>query len=148
MKFLQLSSNKSFWRGIEYHHEKRVLEWKQIDEIHYSGKVKGSDDHVYDVTIDISRPRRSKCNCPFAEGRYVVCKHMIALYLAIFPEKEKEWMDYIEEQNTVYEDERTSYMDELKEDITRYVNNLSEQEVREMLINRIFVDMLDDYEGY
>ena len=42
------------------------------------GKAKGSGDAVYAV-----------CNCPFAEGRRVICKHMVALDLGIFPEKEQ-----------------------------------------------------------
>ena len=144
MKFLELSSNRSFWRGIDYHHENRVIEWKQIDNIHYSGKVKGSDNNVYDVTIDISRPRRSKCNCPFAQGRYVVCKHMVALYLAIFPEKEQEWMDYIERANSEYEEEKKSYYETLEEDITNYVNKLPEEEVRRLLISKMLVDLYDE----
>lgn len=162
MKFMELSSNRSFWRGIDYHHENRVIEWKKIDDIHYSGKVKGSDNNVYDVTIDISRPRRSKCNCPFAQGRYVVCKHMIALYLAIFPEKEKEWMDYIEEQNSMYEEEEydDEYYDgyeeeeqyikldenkeELKKEIIKYVLNLSEDEAKRLLIGRMFADLCEE----
>ena len=45
---------------------------------------------------------KRKCNCPFAEGRRVICKHMVALDLGIFPEKEQQMMDYIEEQNQLY----------------------------------------------
>ena len=64
----------------------------------YQGKVKGSGSAVYDVTIDVAHPRKSVCNCPFAEGRRVICKHMVALDLEIFPEKEQQMLDYIEEQ--------------------------------------------------
>lgn len=93
MKLLNLASNKSFWRGIDYHREKRIVEWKQLDKDCYQGKVKGSDDAIYDVEIDIKHPKKSTCNCPFAEGRRVICKHMVALNLGIFPEKEQQMMD-------------------------------------------------------
>lgn len=59
------------------------------------GKVRGSNDAAYDVTIDTAHPKKSVCNCPFAEGRRVICKHMVALNLGIFPEKEQQMMDYL-----------------------------------------------------
>ena len=30
------------------------------------GEVEGSDGHVYDVQIDIEKPYKSHCNCPYA----------------------------------------------------------------------------------
>ena len=79
MKLLNLASNNSFWRGIDYHHENRIISWKELAGNCYQGKVRGSGNAVYDVTIDTAHPRKSACNCPFAEGRRVICKHMIAL---------------------------------------------------------------------
>lgn len=32
------------------------------------------------VHRETRHPRKSFCNCPFADGRRVVCKHMITLY--------------------------------------------------------------------
>lgn len=98
MKLLNLASSRSFWRGIEYHHEKRIIAWESLGKNCYQGKVEGSNGAVYNVMIDTAHPKRSVCNCPFAEGRRVVCKHMVALYLGIFPEKEQQMMDYIEAQ--------------------------------------------------
>ena len=83
MKLLNLASNNSFWRGIDYHHENRIISCKELAENCYQGKVRGSGNAVYDVTIDTAHPRKSACNCPFAEGRRVICKHMIALDLGI-----------------------------------------------------------------
>ena len=95
MKLLNLASNNSFWRGIDYHHENRIISWKELAENCYQGKVRGSGNAVYEVMIDTAHPRKSACNCPFAEGRRVICKHMIALDLGIFPEKEQQMMDYL-----------------------------------------------------
>ena len=52
MKLLNLASNNSFWRGIDYHHENRIISWKELAENCYQGKVRGSGNTVYDVTID------------------------------------------------------------------------------------------------
>ena len=141
MKLLNLASNNSFWRGINYHHEKRIINWKEIADNCYQGKVKGSGSAVYDVMIDIVHPKKSVCNCPFAEGRRVICKHMVALDLGIFPEKEQQMMDYIEEQNQMYEEEYEQEMQKHEEEIREYVMNLSKAELREMLIQRMIDDL-------
>ena len=141
MKLLNLASNNSFWRGIDYHHEKRIIDWKEVADNGYQGKVKGSNGAVYDVTIDIAHPRKSVCNCPFAEGRRVICKHMVALDLGIFPEKEQQMMDDIEEQNQLYEQEYELEMQEREEAIREYVMKLSKAELREMLIDRMISDL-------
>ena len=60
-----------------------------------NGKVRGSNDAVYDVTTDTVHSKKSVCNCPFVEGRKVIRKHMVALNLGIFPEKEQQMMDYL-----------------------------------------------------
>lgn len=43
MKLLNLASNNSFWRGIDYHHENRIISWKELAENCYQGKVRGID---------------------------------------------------------------------------------------------------------
>ena len=40
MKLLNLASNNSFWRGIDYHHENRIISWKELAENCYQGKVR------------------------------------------------------------------------------------------------------------
>lgn len=34
----------------------------------------------------MEHPRKSICNCPHADGRRVICKHMIALLFTASPE--------------------------------------------------------------
>lgn len=140
MKLMNLANNNSFWRGVDYHHEKRVVSWEKVDKNSYTGKVKGSRGKIYDVTIDPLHPRKSVCNCPFADGRRVICKHMVALDLGIFPEKEQQMMDYIEEQNELYEQEYEKKMQKRQEEVVEYVMSLSKAELREKLIERIMND--------
>lgn len=141
MELLNLASNNSFWRGIEYHHENKIIKWKEIGNMCYQGKVRGSGSVKYDVMIDIEHPRKSKCNCPFAEGRRVICKHMIALNLKVFPEKEQQMMEHIEEQNKQYEIEYEEYMQEREDEIREYVYGLSKEELREELIQLMIDDV-------
>ena len=70
-----------------------------------NGKVRGSNDAVYDVTINTVHSKKSVCNCPFVEGRRVIRKHMVALNLGIFPEKEQQMMDnlYYKEDNQTFD---------------------------------------------
>lgn len=141
MKLLNLASNQSFWRGVNYHHENRIISSKKIDEGCYQGKIRGSNDAIYDVTINIVHPKKSTCNCPFAEGRRVICKHMVALYLGLFPEKEQQMLNYIEEQNQMYEREYEQEMKEREEEIIEYVMSLSKAELRQRLIECMINDL-------
>ena len=80
MGLKEVASAASLWRGWDYYKENRVLKWEQTGENTYDGIVKGSEGNSYAVHIDTAHVRSSKCSCPFAEGRRVVCKHMIALF--------------------------------------------------------------------
>ena len=71
-----------------------------------NGKVRGSNDAVYDVTTDTVHSKKSVCNCPFVEGRRVIRKHMVALNLGIFPEKEQQMRDdlYYKKDNQTFDE--------------------------------------------
>lgn len=43
MKILNLASNNSFWRGIDYHHEERIIAWKELADNCYQGKIVRND---------------------------------------------------------------------------------------------------------
>ena len=49
--------------------------------------------------LNIEHPRSSTCNCPFAEDRRVICKHVVATYFEAVPgsaedsEKEQERLE-------------------------------------------------------
>ena len=58
-----------------------------------------------------------------------------------FPEKEQQFMDYIEKQNQMYEKEHERKMKEREEEIRKYVMSLSKAELREKLIQRMINDL-------
>lgn len=146
MKLLNLASGNSYWRGVEYYHEHRVKEWENTGKHQYRGKVRGSGNQVYDVNIDVAHPRRSTCNCAFADGRRVICKHMVAMYFDIFPEKEKEMEEYIENEQRKYEQELEDEKERRRNEIIQYVKTLSKSELQQKLISYLIGDMENEYE--
>lgn len=46
MGLIELASNNSFWRGVDYYENKKVTVWKKNDEDTYSGTVKGSNGRI------------------------------------------------------------------------------------------------------
>ena len=79
MGLIETASANSIWRGMDYYEARKVISWEKTGTFAYDGIVSGSEGNKYTVHIETNHPRRSTCNCPFAEGRRVVCKHMIAL---------------------------------------------------------------------
>ena len=149
MGLKEVASAASLWRGWDYYKENRVLKWEQTGENTYDGIVKGSEGNSYAVHIDTAHVRSSKCSCPFAEGRRVVCKHMIALFFTAVPEEAEAFQRDIDEWEAE-EDRREAEEDErrklLLKRITDYVNSLTEEEIREKLIEIMFINEADGYD--
>ena len=99
----------------------------------YDGLVAGSGNNHYVVHIEKSHPRRSTCNCPFAEGRRVVCKHMIALFFTAEPQAAKDFLRQVEE----WEAEEKEREKQHYEDLRRYVKSLSKADLQEQLYNAL-----------
>ena len=87
MGFKELSSYKSLWRGYQYYLQDKVLSFERTDTYEYDSKVTNDDNIIYELHLDLKHPRKSTCNCPHAEGRRIICKHMVASYFTIFPEE-------------------------------------------------------------
>ena len=143
MHFINLGSYNSQFRGLDYFEEKKVIEYEKVNSNQYKSKVKGSYGSVYDVMIDVDHPRRSTCNCEHANGRRVVCKHMIATYFTVFPFKVQEFHDDLERMNHEYEEEMQRRRDEREKQVKEYVNSLSAKEVRKELI-RLLMEEYDE----
>lgn len=126
MSLISLASGKSLWRGYEYYKGNRVHFHIQKGEFEYDGKVSGTGKS-YNVHIDLKHPRKSTCNCPHADGKRVICKHMIALYFSIFP-KEAEY--YIAEVEA-YEKEQEEYAEETDKKIVACIKNMSKLELQQ-----------------
>lgn len=143
MKFINLASCNSQFRGLDCYNEKKVIGYEKINDNEYKSKVKGSNGETYDVFINITRPRSSSCNCAFANGRKVVCKHMIATYFAINPNKVKEFNDDVERINREYEEALTREREYKIKEIIKYVNSLTAKAARQELIEKL----IDEYDG-
>lgn len=155
LKLVHLASNASFHRGISYHQNKAVLNGTCCGEGIYKGEVKGSNENVYHVSIDINHPRKSKCNCPFANGRRVVCKHMVALYFYYFPKQADAIIAEIEEQEKAKEEAYNEWENEYQKErqkelkeITAYVNSLSVEQLREKLIEALLTEFDSEYPNF
>lgn len=134
MKVIELASTKSAWRGYEYYEDKKVVNYKQIEKDIYQGEVKGSDNAVYSVALNVDRPKKSTCNCHFANGRHVVCKHAVALYFTIFPNYAIEYKKQVDMKQEEYED----WINSLPTRIARYVHTLTKQELQNQLLDILF----------
>ncbi len=143
MGILSCASNASAWRGYEYYESKKVISWKKINEEQYEGYVKGNSAEAYRVIIDVKHPRKnSSCNCPYADGKKIICKHQVALLFTAFPQEAKNYIEEIEE----YEREEERQEQEAYNNIVKYVNSLSKEELRVELINALTENyQRDDY---
>ena len=106
-----------------------VCSWKKSGEEAYDGVVSGSEGNKYSVHIDKVHPRKSSCNCPFAEGRRVICKHMIALLFTAEPKTAEDFLRQVEKWEQEEKERERLHYKELRE----YVNSLSKKELQERL---------------
>jgi uncharacterized Zn finger protein len=138
MGLIDLASSNSLWRGIDYYQSKNVKKIKKINDDEYDSIVSGTEE--YNVHIDINHPRKSTCTCPFADGRRVICKHMVATFFTIYPEE----AERIIKEEQEYEEEEERLFEEHLEEVREYVNGLTEDEVRALLIDKLMDECYDD----
>ena len=138
MGLIDLASSNSLWRGIDYYQSKNVKKIKKISDDEYNSIVSGTEE--YNVHIDINHPRKSTCTCPFASGRRVICKHMVATFFTIYPEE----AERIIKEEQEYEEEEERLFEEHLEEVREYVNGLTEDEVRALLIDKLMDEWYDD----
>ena len=124
--------------GIDYYQSKKVKKIKKISDNEYDSIVSGTEE--YNVHIDINHPRKSTCTCPFADGRRVICKHMVATFFTIYPEE----AERIIKEEQEYEEEEERLFEEHLEEVREYVNGLTEDEVRALLIDKLMDEWYDD----
>lgn len=133
MGVISVASSASAWRGYEYYKSKKVKGFKQVSDYEYKGQVEGSND-VYNVFLDTNHVRRSTCDCPHANGKRIICKHIVALYFEIFPKEAVNYLELIEEN----EREAEEYERELERKLHKYINSLSKDELREALLEVLY----------
>jgi uncharacterized Zn finger protein len=131
MGLIDIASGNSVWRGMDYYNDKKVVSWEKTGPETYSGIVSGNGNEPYIVHIDKQHPRKSTCNCPFADGRRVVCKHMVALLFTVEPKAAEDFLKKVEE----YEAEEEAIEQQHYEDLKEYVKSLSKSELQVMLLD-------------
>ena len=131
MGIIALASGDSCWRGLDYYKNKKVTKLNKINENEYLSVVKGTKN--YNVYLDIEHPIKCTCDCPLANGKRIICKHIVATYFSAIPEEatnfEKEQIRLQEE----YEKEQENEYDE----VIKYLNKMSRKELIGELI-RVF----------
>ena len=127
MRLVNLASYDSAWRGYEYYKAGKVISYEQVEDGVYNGKVQGSDNAVYNVTLDLNKVRNTSCDCPFAKGRRIICKHAIALYFTIFPKGAEEYKKQVDKEQAEYEEWENSLPDRVE----AYVRKLSKKELQD-----------------
>lgn len=129
MGLLDVASNASVWRGYEYYQENKVKKIQIITDYYFEGLVSGSLTEPYSVKIDILHPKRSVCNCPFAEGTRKVCKHKVALYFMAFPEEADKYYEDVEKA----EQEAEEYDEMLYTLVEEKIFNMKKNELQNAL---------------
>lgn len=143
MGLIETASGNSVWRGMDYYENKKVVSFKKLDDGIYAGVVSGSEGRAYNVHVETMHPRKSVCNCPFAEGRRVVCKHMIALYFTAEPKAAGDFLKQVEEWEKEEEEQERQHYVELR----RYVNSLTKAELQDRLYDAL-VELEDIHDRY
>jgi uncharacterized Zn finger protein len=129
MGIISCASGASCWRGLDYYKLRKIKNIKKISNTEYSSIVSGTED--YSVYLNLEKVRKSTCNCPLANGKRIICKHIVATYFAVVPNSAK---DFEEEQNKLQE-EYEEYQDELYDKVISYINKMSKKDLIEELVH-------------
>ncbi len=135
MGLINIASGNSTWRGLDYYKENKVSDYKNTSDSEYEGIVNGSNGKKYNVFMDIEHPRKSKCDCPHAKDKRIICKHIVALYFTAFPDEVDKFLKEVEEAEKEYE----AYEEELYNKTIKYINSMSKNELKEALIETLNV---------
>lgn len=133
MGLLDIASSNSTWRGLDYYKENKGAYYKKVSDSEYEGIINGSNGKKYNVFMDIEHPRKSKCDCPHANGKRVICKHIVALYFTVFPNEVDNFLKEVEEAEKEYEE----YEQKLYDKTIKYINSMSKNELKEALIETL-----------
>ncbi len=134
MGLIECASAASAWRGYDYFKDKKVVSLEEIGENIYAATVAGSSNGTYSIELNIAHPRKSKCNCPHANGKRIICKHIIAAYFTVLPkEAEKFYADAI-----AYQEEEEKRQEELSDKVIEYVGKMKKADLCQALLELLF----------
>lgn len=135
--FLNKASGANRWKGYYYYKAGNVLSTSYLSEDKVKAMVKGSGNNIYEVILDLDKPTKSKCNCPFAIDRQVLCKHKIAAFYALFPEFALE-LENIKNEFEREEEEIESRREEIYKRVVEEVSKMSIDQLRHIVINSLY----------
>lgn len=134
MGLLECASGASIWRGYDYYKEKKVFDLTEIANDVYSATVSGSSSEPYLVELYINHPRKSKCNCLHANGKRIICKHIVAVYFTVFPSEAERF--YAEAM--AYQEKEEKHEEELYDKVQTYVTKMKKNELQQALLALLF----------
>lgn len=134
MSVLSVASGQSAYRGYEYYKAQKVSSMEQAGEGVIKASVAGSNSTFYDVVVDINHPRKSQCSCPYAAGKRIVCKHMVAVYFTARPWKAEKYIADLE----AYWEEEEQQQEELEEKLAHYIYSMKKNELQAALLQLLF----------
>ena len=134
MGLLECASGASVWRGYDYYKEKKVVSLEVTGENIYSATVAGSSSEPYSVELHIDHPRKSKCNCPHADGKGIICKHIVATYFTVLPKEAEKF--YAEAM--AYQEEEEKHQEELSDKVIEYVGKMKKVDLCQSLLELLF----------
>ena len=102
MSIITSASGSSCWRGLDYYKSKKIKNIKKLNNNEYTSIVSGNKD--YNVYLNLEHPRKSTCNCPLANGKRIICKHIVATYFSVVPSSAKNFEEEQEKLQQEYEE--------------------------------------------
>lgn len=146
MGIIENMSSYLIARGFNYYKKSLVKKIEKLNETTYKAKVLGTSE--YDVYIDLEHPRKCRCTCPYNK---ILCKHIAATYFSINEKEailyEDSISDLLQMRNNYYDSKEKDYEQKYKT-AKKYVESLTEEEVRKELLNRIISEDYDEYDRY
>lgn len=130
MGILECASRASVWKGFDCYAQEKVLRLDEIGEDLFRAEVSGSEDNVYEVELNIRHPRKSKCTCPRANGKRVVCKHIVATYFVVCPEE----TDRLIAETVAAKGGEMQRQEERYRKVCQYVRGLDQNALQEALL--------------
>ena len=128
MGIISSASGSSCWKGLDYYKSKKIRNIKKISDKEYTSIASGSKK--YNVYLNLEKPIKSTCNCPLANGKRIICKHIVATYFSVIPGSAENFED---EQNRLQEEYNEYQKNEYRNAI-KFINRMSKKELVEELI--------------
>ena len=134
MGMIECTSGASLWRGYDYYKENKVKNLIETSPGIFSANVEGNSDKPYIVEIDVAHPRKSKCNCPHADGKRIICKHIVATYFTVLPKEAEKF--YAEAM--AYQEEEEKRQEEMSDKVIEYVGKMKKADLCQSLLELLF----------